>query len=253
LTPAGHSHSDGAGEDALAVRERLLQVRSRIAAACARVGRSPEEVVLVGVSKGQPPERIALSVRAGLTHLGESYVQELQQKRPRVESAIGEEAAARLRWHLVGGLQRNKVRAVLPLVDAVQSVDRESLAVELERQAGASGRVLDVYLQVNVSGEAQKGGVPPEGALALLTTCAGLSHLRVVGLMAVPTAEDDPELARPAFAQLRALRDTLRGTPWGQALRELSMGMSADFEIAIEEGASVVRVGTALFGPRAGH
>lgn len=231
-------------------RERLARVRERMERACARAGRAADDVTLVGVSKRQPAERIAASVRAGVAHLGESYVQELRDKRPRVEALVGAEHAARLRWSMVGGLQRNKVRQLLPLVDVVESVDREPLAAELDRRAREAGRVLDVCLQVNLSREPQKSGVAPEELASLLAACAALDRLRVVGLMTVPRASDDPEDSRTAFARLRELRDTLRSAPGGSNLRELSMGMSADFEIAIAEGATRVRIGTALFGPR---
>jgi hypothetical protein len=152
---------------------------------------------------------------------------------------------------MVGNLQRNKARTVVPLVDTVDSLDRASLAAELDKRARGAGRVLDVCVQVNVSREPQKSGVLEEDLAGLLEQCAGLPGIRVVGLMTVPAADPDPEASRPAFAHLRELRDTLRSAPGGEHLRELSMGMSGDFEIAIEEGATLVRVGTALFGPRA--
>jgi pyridoxal phosphate enzyme (YggS family) len=227
--------------------ERLAAVQERIARACARAGRAPGEVTLMAVSKRQPIERVALAVAAGVRCLGENYVQAIRERRPQLEALISAEQAAELRWHMIGGLQRNKAKLVVPLVDAVESVDRESLAVELDRRAAEAGRVLAVCLQVNVSREAQKSGVAPEALPALLEATAGLANLRVEGLMTVPAADGD---ARAAFAQLRALRDTLRSAPGGTALRELSMGMSGDFEIAIEEGATRVRVGTAIFGAR---
>ena len=167
-------------------RERLARLRERIDVACARAGRAADEVTLIGASKGQPPERIAASVRAGVDHLGENYVQELRDKRPGVEALVGPERAASLRWHMIGGLQRNKVRMVLPLVDSVESLDRPSLAAELDRSAGKAGRVLDVLLQVNLSREPQKSGIDPANLEALLAACAPLDHLRVAGLMTVP-------------------------------------------------------------------
>jgi hypothetical protein len=235
--------------DAVA-QERLGAVRHRIEEACARSGREPGDVSLIGVSKRQPAERIAPVVRAGITHLGESYVQELRDKRPLVEALLEPEQVAGLHWHMVGGLQRNKVRTVLPLVEVVDSLDRASLATELDRRAAAAGRVVDACIQVNLSREAQKSGVAPEDLKELLASCTELASLRVVGLMTVPAASDDPERSRPEFARLRELRDTLQETLGGEDLRHLSMGMSGDFEIAIEEGATQVRVGTALFGPR---
>ena len=230
--------------------ERLCSVRDRIERACTRAGRSPEEVQLVGACKRQPIERVVQAIEAGLTQLGENYVQALQERRPLIEAQLEPSCATRLRWRMLGGLQRNKVRAVLSLVDAVDSVDRASLAQELDKRADAANTRLDICLQVNLSRESQKSGVDPDELTELLTACNALSHLRVVGLMTVPAATDDPEASRPAFAQLRELRDTLRSAVGGGNLRELSMGMSGDFEIAVEEGATLVRVGTALFGPR---
>ncbi len=151
---------------------------------------------------------------------------------------------------MIGALQRNKVKAAVPLVAAVDSVDRESLARELDRRAGAAARRLEICLQVNLSDEPQKSGIAPSRAPGLLSVCAELENIEVVGLMAIPADVPDPESNRPAFARLRELRDTLRAAPGGGDLRELSMGMSGDLEVAIAEGATRVRVGTALFGPR---
>ncbi|MEE8580656.1 MAG: YggS family pyridoxal phosphate-dependent enzyme, partial [Myxococcota bacterium] len=181
---------------------------------------------------------------------GQSYVQEARDMRPRVEALIGEDLSLHLHWRMVGRLQRNKARQAVDLFDAIDSVDRADLARELDRRAAARGRRLEVLLQVDLCGEPQKGGVQPERVASLLSACAALEHLRVVGLMTVPAANVDPEASRPAFARLRQLRDTLRREPDGAALPELSMGMSGDFEVAIEEGATLVRVGTALFGRR---
>jgi pyridoxal phosphate enzyme (YggS family) len=150
----------------------------------------------------------------------------------------------------VGRLQRNKARLVVPLFECVESLDRADLAQELAARATGLGRRLEVLLQVNLSGESQKGGAPAGTLPALLATCAALPALRVTGLMTVPAASPDAEKARPVFARLRALRDELRAAPGGAELSELSMGMSADFEVAIEEGATLVRVGSALFGAR---
>ncbi len=232
--------------------ERLAAVRERIARACEAAGRSPAELTLVAVSKRQPIDRIVEAVAAGVTHLGENYVQELREKRPAVEARLSAEQVAGLHWHMIGALQRNKVKTALPLVETVESVDRESLAAELDRRAGAADRVLPVCIQVNIDREPQKSGVDPAEVAPLLAACACLAHLRVEGLMAVPAASSDPEPTRSAFARLRALRDTLREAPGGAQLRELSMGMSGDFELAIAEGATRIRVGTALFGPRDG-
>ncbi|CAG0974983.1 Pyridoxal phosphate homeostasis protein [Gammaproteobacteria bacterium] len=230
-----------------AVAERLARVRERIAAAARRSGRDPADVRLVGISKRVPPEAILEAVRAGLDAIGENYVQEAVRKLAALE---GHRELSRVRRHLVGPLQRNKARDAVAVFDVIETVDREALAVELDRRAASAGRTLDVLVQVNVSGEPQKSGVAPGEAAALVAACSKLASLRVTGLMTVPEASDDPERTRPAFAALRELRDGLREAVDGVDLRELSMGMSADFEIAIEEGATLVRVGTAIFGPR---
>lgn len=229
------------------IAERLASIRVRIASAARRAGRDPAEVTLVGVAKRASAERVAEAARAGLGCIGENYVQEARDKR----AALADRPEARrLRWRLIGRLQRNKARDAVALFDVIETVDREPLARELDRRAAEAGRTLEVLLQVNVSREPQKAGIDPAEAPALLAACATLPHLRVCGLMALPEISDDPEATRPAFARLRALRDALRDAPGGASLRELSMGMSADFEVAIEEGATLVRVGTALFGAR---
>ena len=228
---------------------RLAAVRERIARAAARAGRRPEEITLVGVGKRQPAEAVATLVELGLSHCGESFVQEAREKLPRVAALLGAGVSVP-RWHLVGRLQRNKAKLAAQLFDVVEGVDRIELAEALAVAAAAAGRTLEVLLQVNVSAEVQKGGAGPEALASLVEAVSRLSALRLVGLMTVPAASDQPEQARPAFARLRALRDGLCGSMPGLELPELSMGMSADFEIAIEEGASSVRVGTALFGAR---
>jgi pyridoxal phosphate enzyme (YggS family) len=230
------------------IADRLARIQERIAQAAQRVGRRPTDVRLVAVSKRQPVERIAAAVRAGVRDLGENRVQEARDKRDAVLAAIG--AAPEPRWHLIGSLQRNKAGLATGLFDSVESVDRASLAASLASHAEAAGRRLPVLLQVNISREPQKAGVAPERAAALLAACREHASLELVGLMAIPAATREPEASRPAFAQLRALRDTLREQPGGESLCALSMGMSGDFEVAIEEGATSVRIGTALFGER---
>ncbi len=234
------------------VPQRLAGVRERIRVAAERAGRDPEAVTLIGVAKRQPPTRVAAAVRAGLRNVAENFAQEARDKIPQVEALLAESGTAAPRWHFVGRLQRNKARLVAARFDCVHSVDRIELARELDRRAGGRERPLRGLLQVNVSGEPQKGGVEPEALAALLEACAPLAALRIVGLMCVPAAAPDPEAARAAFARLRGLRDAHREKPGGEALRELSMGMSADFEVAVEEGATWVRVGTAIFGARPG-
>jgi pyridoxal phosphate enzyme (YggS family) len=229
---------------------RLGAVRERARRAAERAGRSPDELVLVGVAKRKAPALVAQAVRAGLRHVGENYVQEAAPKIMEVKEILEAEGTSAPRWHFIGRLQRNKARQVAGCFDLIETVDRAPLAEALEQRAQAAGRVLDVLLQVNVSDEPQKGGVDPAALPGLLAASATWRHLRVVGLMAMPAAATDPEASRPAFARLRELRESLGSTAGGAALRELSMGMSADFEVAIEEGATIIRVGTAIFGPR---
>lgn len=204
----------------------------------------------MGIAKRKPAADVAEAVRAGLRHVGESYVQEAARKLPELETLLSASGAPLPCRHFVGRLQRNKVRDAARLFDAIESVDRTDLARDLERHAAARSRTLDVLLQVDLAGEPRKGGAAPAELARLLDACAGLAHLRVRGLMAIPPASEDPERSRPWFAKLRELRDSLGAG--GAELRELSMGMSADFEVAIEEGATWLRVGSALFGPREG-
>jgi pyridoxal phosphate enzyme (YggS family) len=234
------------------VAARLDALRRRIDGAARRAGRDPAEVTLVGVSKRVPAERVVEAIAAGLADVGESYVQEAKEKRATVEKALAERGLATPRWHGIGRLQRNKARDAVVVFDALHSLDREDLARELDLRATRAGRRLEVLLQVSLCGEPQKGGAPSEALPALLEACAGLTALEVTGLMTIPAAASDPETARPVFARLRALAAELRAAPGGAGLRKLSMGMSDDFELAIEEGATHVRVGTALFGPREG-
>jgi pyridoxal phosphate enzyme (YggS family) len=232
------------------VAERVGALRERIAAAARRSGREPSAVALVGVCKRQPAERVAAAVRAGVLDLAENYVQEARERRSALAQIFAGAESAEPRWRLIGNLQRNKAAQAVELFEWIDTLDRESLAVALDQRAAAAGRELSVCIQVNVSGEQQKSGVAPEALPELLRACAPLPHLQVRGLMTVPAAVSDPEQSRSAFAQLRELRDSLEDQPGGERLSELSMGMSGDFEVAIEEGATLVRVGTALFGAR---
>jgi pyridoxal phosphate enzyme (YggS family) len=231
--------------DAGGVPEQLATLRERIAAAARRAGRDPAAVRLVGAAKRQPPARIAAAVRAGLRDVGENYVQEAVATRAALGAALGPALAGALTWHGIGHLQRNKARDAVACFDWLHGVDGVALARALDGRAGAAGRVLTVLLQVNLSGEATKSGVAAADLPALLDAVRGLAHLRVVGLMTMPAPDPDAERARPVFARLRALAER-------HALAELSMGMSDDFEVAVEEGATLVRIGTALFGPREG-
>jgi pyridoxal phosphate enzyme (YggS family) len=226
--------------------ERLQAVRDRIAAACARSGRAPSDVTLVGISKTHPADAVREAFAAGLRDFGENRVQEAEGK----ADALADLRADGLRWHLVGHLQANKARKAGALFDVVHSVDDASLGAKLDRAAAERGRVLPVLVQVDLAGEATKFGLEESGLFATLESLRALASLRVEGLMVLPPYLDDPEATRPFFRRLRALRDQAvsRGLCGGQ----LSMGMSHDFEVAIEEGATLVRVGTAIFGERGG-
>jgi pyridoxal phosphate enzyme (YggS family) len=217
------------------IRANLEQVRERIARAAERAGRRPADVLLIGVSKTVDVDRIRDAVDAGLPALGENRVQEARAK----VAALGRPVP----WHLIGHLQTNKVKDALSLFDVIHSVDRAPLAVELDRRAAAAGRTVDAFVEVNLGGESSKSGVTVDALPGLLETVRGLGHVRVRGLMAIPPA-GPPDDARRWFRTLAKLAGA-------HALRDLSMGMSADFEVAIEEGATMVRVGTAIFGARA--
>jgi hypothetical protein len=236
------------------VSGRVERVRARMRAACERAGRDVDDVTLVGACKRQPLERVAAAVCAGVTSLGENYVQEARDTQAALADLLAREcapdAAPTPTWRLIGHLQRNKARHAVTLFSAIDTVDRIELARELDKRAAAAGLRLEVCLQVNLSGEASKSGVAEPALPQLLADCAGLQQLRVVGLMTMPAPDPDPEAARAPFARLRELRDTLSTEPGGSHLHALNMGMSGDFETALEEGATIVRVGTALFGER---
>lgn len=221
--------------------DRLNDVRGRIQAACERAGRSPEEVHLLAVSKTRGPECIQKAADCGLMIFGESRVQEAKQKIPLCPSA--------LTWHLIGHLQTNKVKDAVNLFNLIQSVDSLKLLMAVETAAEAVGRVLPVFLEVNVSGESSKFGLAPEAVPGILQASNGMHRVEIQGLMTIPPLAEDPEQARPFFRRLRELRDRWRQET-GFELRELSMGMSHDFEIAVEEGATWIRLGTVLFGAR---
>jgi len=213
--------------------QNLAGVESRIARACARCGRRREEVTLLAVTKTFPPEVILEAYRLGLREFGENYVQEFEQKAPQVRSLPG------ARFHLIGHLQSNKSRRAGELFDVIQTVDSEKLA----RRLDALGRPLEVMIEVKLSPEEAKAGCAPEDLAALINAIRACPNLRLTGLMTMPPWSEDPEQSRPYFRRLRELAAE-------HGLRGLSMGMSHDLEAAIEEGATIVRVGTALFGAR---
>ena len=226
------------------IRENLEKVRERISRAAQRAGRKPEDVLLVAVSKTVPVDRIREAIEAGVPALGENRVQEAKEK-------IHLLGRTRVPWHLIGHLQTNKVKDAVALFNLIQSVDRLALAEELDRRARAADKRVGVLVQVNVAGEATKSGFSPDELRHALEALSRLEGLNVRGLMAIPPEPQEPEDSRPYFKTMRTLLETARG--WripGLDLDALSMGMSADFEIAIEEGATIVRVGTAIFGPR---
>ena len=218
------------------IRQNVERVQAAIERACRQCGRDPREVLLIAVSKTVDLDRIRLAVEAGVPALGENRVQEAKEK----VATLGHPVP----WHLIGSLQTNKAKEAARIFDCIQSVDRLELAHELDRRAQAAGRIVDGLLQVNLGEEPQKGGLPPAEVKAVLDQVAALQGLRIRGLMAIPPLVPDAEAARPYFRRLRELRDAV-------GLEHLSMGMSGDFEVAIEEGATMVRVGTAIFGPRA--
>lgn len=219
--------------------QRLAAVRRRIAAACERAGREPDEVLLVGVSKRQPPERVAEALAEGVLDLGESYAQHLPGR---------QELFPRARWHFIGHLQRNKVRLVVPACTLIHSVDSLRLAAAIVRHAEAAGLQQAVLLEAG-TGEASKTGASPEDLPALATFVEGESALRLEGLMGMAPWGSAEPAARRAFRDISGLRRQLQ-QHLGRTLPHLSMGMSGDLEVAVEEGATMVRVGEALFGPR---
>ena len=225
------------------VAARLAAIETRIAAACRRAGRERASVRLVGASKLQPAAALAAAYQAGLRRFGENRVQEAQAKAP----ALPAEAE----WHLLGPLQSNKVRAALEVFTLFHAVDRAKIARALDAEARARGRIATGLLEVNLGGEGSKHGFAPATIAAETAPLAALENLRIVGLMTIPPPADDPERSRPWFRALVGLAATLNArSEWSGRLVELSMGMSDDFEVAVEEGATYVRVGTLLFGPR---
>ena len=231
-------------DDHQKIRDSLLRVQERIGAAARKVGRRSEEITLIGVSKTHPAEAIRAAYEAGLRHFGENRVQEWEGKR----AVLGDLQAS---WHLVGHLQSNKAARAVGLFHTVDSVDDLALAQRLDRARGeqANAPKLRVLIEVRVEDEESKSGAKPEEAAALAAKLAEFPHLELAGLMCIPPFLDDPAKVRPYFRRLRELRDSL-AREIGRDLPVLSMGMSHDFEVAIEEGATEVRVGTAIFGSR---
>jgi hypothetical protein len=225
------------------VRDNIALVREEIARAAAKAGRSPAEVRLLAVTKTVDDDRIREAIAAGVDLVGENYVQEARRK----IDLLGRS----LPWHFIGHLQTNKAKYAVRLFDLIHSVDRVELARELDRRAAVAGVTLGILVEVNVSGEATKSGVPATQAISLVRTLAELPGLSVRGLMTMPPWFDDPEEARPYFAALRRLAEEIRRERIEEVcMEELSMGMTNDYPVAVEEGATIVRIGRAIFGER---
>jgi len=222
------------------VKENYIKVMEQIVKAAQKAGRNPEEINLVAVSKTVESARIKEAIEAGVSILGENYVQEAQKKIEEIGRIVS--------WHFIGHLQSNKAKYAVSLFDMIHSLDSISLAEELNRRAEKEGRTMNAMIEVNLSGEATKFGAEEARVFDIARRVLNLSHLSLVGLMTMPPYFDDPRLSRPYYIRLRELKEKM--IKEGIQLRELSMGMSNDFEIAIEEGATFVRVGTAIFGER---
>jgi pyridoxal phosphate enzyme (YggS family) len=226
------------------ISSRLAEIRNRIADAAGRAGRSPDDVRLIAVSKTHPIEAVLAAAEAGQRDFGENKVQEALQK-------IAQSADTSLRWHLIGHLQSNKAKKAAAAVGVIHAVDSVDLLKRIDQAAREAGRTIDVLIQVDLALEDTKHGTPVEDVPAVVRAAADCTAARLTGLMLLPPLVENPQDARPWFARLRALRDELiaQGAP-ADRLRDLSMGMSHDFEVAVEEGATMVRVGTAIFGER---
>jgi len=263
----GHENTQGK-ESPKTIEQRLSDVRGKIEEACRKAGRSPEEVILVAVSKTKPTRMIREALAAGQLHFGENRAQELESKmeeiaqmegiakfegKSQVDGIAQVDATNHpgIQWHFLGYLQKNKIKYIADGVHWIDSVQKVSALEEAEKRAAAAGREIRVLIQVNISGEDQKSGCEPEEIATILKAGNAMSHVRVSGLMGMATFTEDRELIRREFAMLRKLRDSHAGLcEPPHELTHLSMGMSNDFDIAIEEGSTMVRVGSAIFGTR---
>ena len=228
------------------VAQRIAEVREKVERACERAGREIEDVTVMAATKGRSVPEIEEAVAAGISDVGENYVQELLDKKSKLDEA----GYSDICWHAIGHLQRNKVRYVVPLCSRIHSVDSVRLAREIDKRAARIDKVQAVLLEINISGEESKFGIAPEQAAQLVQPIMELEHLDLRGLMTMPPYTDNPEDSRPLFKVLRDLAEQLvsLGLP-SEAMSELSMGMSGDYQVAIEEGATTVRLGTVFFGP----
>lgn len=225
------------------IADNIQKIHARIKHACQISDRSPDDVKLVAVSKIKPADMIEEAFHSGQKIFGESYVQEFRDKYPLVEAPV--------EWHFIGALQSNKVKYLRGKVTTIHSVDRLSLAEEIDRQWAKTDKAVDIFLQVNVGDESSKAGCSPEELESLARSVAPLPNLRIKGLMCLPPHFDEPEQVRPFFKQLKELAEQVKDLHIPNVyMDELSMGMSGDFEVAVEEGATFVRIGTAIFGAR---
>ena len=219
------------------------KILDRISETAGKCGRHPREVKVLGAAKSQSVESIRAAIAAGISLIGENYVQEAQEKKAQIAGAV--------EWHMIGHLQRNKAKAAVEIFDLIESLDSVALARELEKQGKRIGKKIRALVEVNLAGEESKSGIAKAGLASLLEAIATLDHVAVEGLMTVPPFREDPEESRPYFRELRELKDNFNAQRILHVdLQELSMGMTHDYPVAIEEGATIVRIGTALFGPR---
>ncbi len=226
-----------------AIAANIKAIRQRMAAAAVRCQREPDSIKLLAVTKTVSAARVNEAIAAGIAAFGENYVQEAKEKIAAIDK--------RVEWHMIGYLQTNKVKYVVNLFDYIHSVDRLELAREINRRAASTGRKMNILVEINVSGENTKSGIPMVHAMELIKAISSLENLSVKGLMTMPPYSDNPESSRPYFSELKSLQKKIinEGIP-GIRMDELSMGMTDDFEIAVEEGATIVRIGRAIFGER---
>lgn len=226
------------------LQQNLSEIRTKIEQAAEKAHRDPKEITLIGVSKTKPNEYIISALEAGLLHFGENRMQELQSK-------MDEIAFPGVEWHFIGNIQSNKIRFIADKVHWIHSVDKKKYLKEINKRAKSADRTINVLIQLNISGEDQKGGCTEEQLAEMLEYATSLDHIQVRGLMGMATFADDPESVRGEFKKLREIRDRHIGMEAGNiSLQELSMGMSNDFHVAIEEGATMVRIGSSIFGAR---
>ncbi len=228
----------------MSLENRLKLVNEKIGNAALKAGRNIDDIKLIAVSKKMDPKRIIEAANSGVLTLGENYAQEFRDKYPIVEEGV----SANISWHFIGQLQKNKVKYIMGKVNLIHSLDSVSVAKEINKRAGSLDIKMPVLIEVDTGEEEEKGGVAYDKVEEFLNRISSLQSITVKGLMTMPPFFDDPEMTRPYFKKLRDLRDKLVANH--PDLKELSMGMSGDFEVAIEEGATYVRVGTAIFGPR---